>query len=797
MVLQLEKLIEVCKATVLCSEEMNLDSDFLSFEINSLLFDSRRLNSANHTVFFAIRTANNDGHRYINELYEKGVRVFVCTTKPKKPLNKAVYLLVDDSLKALQRLATYARNSFSGNVIAIGGSNGKTIVKEWSRVLIAQDRKVCFSPRSYNSQIGVALSLWQLNSDFEAGIFEAGISEPNEMQTLNNMIRPDLGLFTNIGDAHGVNFSSIEEKINEKLKLFEGAKKLICPQDNQLLYDMVSVFCKKSNIELISYCTEDMAQKLQLPFKDRVSKENAVAAFVLCSQIGIDENKLKQRIDMLTPLDMRMQIQSTGSSILLNDCYSLDITSLEAALDYLNTQDKNLQRCVILSDLQEKSEDIPETLKKINTLLQNKGVDYLYGIGTDFVNNSSLFDMPHKCFESSKDFLEQFDSKDFFNKAILLKGSRKAELEKITNLLESQSHQSILKVNLTALDENVRYFKSKLKPGTRLMGMVKASSYGCGGNEVGRELQRSLADYLTVAFADEGVTLRKNGITLPIMVVTLESEALNKMMEYNLEPVVHNFETLSLVKNLELTIHIKLDTGMHRLGFAEKDLQQLIDILKQHTNLHIASIFSHFSCADTPQFDNYTIEQIEQFEQLSNRLCNAFDYKILRHICNSAGTIRFPQAHFDMVRLGIGMYGIGCDENTQKHLRYVQSLETRITEIRTIESGESVSYMRNFTASKPTKIGVIPIGYADGLNRHLSERGFCVWINGKKAPIVGNICMDMCMINLNDIDAAIGDRVVIFGEENPVENIAKALDTITYEVFTSISPRIKRIYYHE
>lgn len=281
------------------------------------------------------------------------------------------------------------------------------------------------------------------------------------------------------------------------------------------------------------------------------------------------------------------------------------------------------------------------------------------------------------------------------------------------------------------------------------------------------------------------------------MVVTLESEALNKMMEYNLEPVVHNFETLSLVKNLELTIHIKLDTGMHRLGFAEKDLQQLIDILKQHSNLHIASIFSHFSCADSPQFDSYTIEQIEQFEQLSNRLCNAFDYKILRHICNSAGTIRFPQAHFDMVRLGIGMYGIGCDENTQKHLRYVQSLETRITEIRSIESGESVSYMRNFTASKPTKIGVIPIGYADGLNRHLSERGFCVWINGKKAPIVGNICMDMCMINLNDIDAAIGDRVVIFGEENPVENMAKALDTITYEVFTSISPRIKRIYYHE
>ena len=797
MVLQLGKLIEVCKATVLCSDQMNLDSDFLSFEINSLLFDSRRLNSANHTVFFAIRTANNDGHRYINELYDKGVRIFVCTIRPEKLQNGAYYLLVEDSLKALQHLGAYARKSFSGNVIAIGGSNGKTIVKEWSRVLIAQDKKVCFSPRSYNSQIGVAVSLWQLNENFEAGIFEAGISEPNEMQSLHDMILPDTGLITNIGEAHGANFSSIEEKLNEKLKLFEGCKRLICSQDNPILFEKVSEFCKSNNIELISYDTESMARKLQLPFEDRVSKENAVSAFVLCTQLGIDEDKLRQRIGMLTPLDMRMQIQSTGNSILLNDCYCLDITSLEAALDYLNTQDRNLERCVILSDLQEKSEDIPETLKKINTLLKNKSISFLYGIGTDFVKNASLFDIPHRFFADNKEFLAQIDTKDFFGKAVLLKGSRKAELEKITNLLEAQSHQSILKVNLTALDENVRYFKSKLKPGTRLMGMVKASSYGCGGNEVGMELQRSLADYLTVAFADEGVTLRKNGITLPIMVVTLEAEALGKMTEYDLEPVVHNFDTLSLVKDLELTIHIKLDTGMHRLGFESKDADKLIEILKQHPNLHIASIFSHFSCADSPQFDDYTNEQINRFDKISKRLCDSFDYKILRHICNSAGTIRFPQAHFDMVRLGIGMYGIGCDENTQKHLRYVQSLETRLTEIRTIEIGESVSYMRNFTASIPTTIGVIPIGYADGLNRHLSERGFKVWINGKKAPIVGNICMDMCMVNLNGVKASVGDRVVIFGEENPVDNMAKALDTISYEVFTSISPRIKRIYYHE
>jgi alanine racemase len=408
MVLQLEKLIEVCKATVLCSEEMNLDSDFLSFEINSLLFDSRRLNSANHTVFFAIRTANNDGHRYINELYEKGVRVFVCTTKPEKPLNKAVYLLVDDSLKALQRLATYARNSFSGNVIAIGGSNGKTIVKEWSRVLIAQDRKVCFSPRSYNSQIGVALSLWQLNSDFEAGIFEAGISEPNEMQTLNNMIRPDVGLFTNIGDAHGVNFSSIEEKINEKLQLFKGCKKLLCSQDNPTLFEKVSTFCKENNIELLSYQSEKIAKEFHLTFEDKASIENAVSAIMLSKQIGISEEKIKQRLPLLSALDMRLQIkQSAGGSILINDSYSLDITSLEVALDFLNTQDKKLQRCVILSDLQEKSEDTKATMEKINTLLKNKGISNLYGIGTDFVNNETIFEIEHHCFETMNDFLSK------------------------------------------------------------------------------------------------------------------------------------------------------------------------------------------------------------------------------------------------------------------------------------------------------------------------------------------------------------------------------------------------------
>lgn len=798
MVLTLDELKNISKATILCSDRTKLESILPTLEINFLLFDSRRLNEAKRTAFFAIKTEYNDGHRYIDELYDNGVRVFICQTTPKEIRSNAYYLLVEDTLKALQEVGAFVRKQFKGNVIAISGSNGKTIVKEWTRTLIADDKKVCFSPRSYNSQIGVAISLWQLNNNFETGIFEAGISKPNEMQALHNMIQPNIGLFTNIGDAHGVNFSSIEEKINEKLQLFKGCKKLLCSQDNPTLFEKVSTFCKENNIELLSYQSEKIAKELHLTFEDKASIENAVSAIMLSKQIGISEEKIKQRLPLLSALDMRLQIkQSAGGSILINDSYSLDITSLEVALDFLNTQDKKLQRCVILSDLQEKSEDTKATMEKINTLLKNKGISNLYGIGTDFVNNETIFEIEHHCFETINDFLAKSQTKDFYNKAILLKGSRKAELEKISNLLELQNHQSILKVNLTALEENIKYFKSKLQPNTLLMGMVKASSYGCGGSEIARELQFSLANYLTVAFADEGVTLRNNGITLPIMVVTPETDALNKMIDYNLEPVVHNFDTLELVKELPLRIHLKLDTGMHRLGFEANKLPQLIETLKQHNNLHIASVFSHLSCADSPEHDNYTLEQIKQFEQLANQITNSFNYKILTHICNSAATIRFPQAHFDMVRLGIGMYGIGCDEHTQKHLRYVQSLETRLTEIRTIESGESVSYMRNFVAQEPTKIGVIPIGYADGLNRHLSKQNFSVWINGSKAPIVGNICMDMCMINLNGINAKTGDRVVIFGEENPIENMAQALDTISYEIFTSISPRIKRIYYHE
>lgn len=795
MVLSLSDFIKICDVECVIGNK-----DVLNTNISYLLFDSRRLNFTDNTVFFALKTENNDGHKFIKELYDKGLRFFVCETLPnEKEFEGAVFLKVNNSLNALQNLAKFARKSFDKEAIAITGSNGKTIVKEWFYQLASKEKNICYSPRSYNSQIGVALSLWQLNQDYDLGFFEAGISKPNEMEKLQEMINPTIGVFTNIGSAHQSNFSSLEEKIKEKLKLFTNCKTLICSQDNKYLFDIINTWCKEKNIKLLSFKTEEISKELNLKFKDKPSIENACLSYVIASYIGINKETLKQEINNLSNLEMRLQLkEGLGEGIVINDSYCFDLTSLEAALDYLNQHNKSLNKVAILSPMAE-NQNNKSMFEQINSLLTNKGIDEFFAIGEEFFEHKSTFTIKNThFFKSVEEFIDNFSISDFYSKAILIKGARTYNMERISNLLETQSHQTILEVNLSALNDNVKYFKSLLKPQTKLMAMVKASSYGCGTYELAKDLEHfSLADYFTVAFADEALLLRKNGIKTPIVVVTPEKEALEKMIKYNIEVVVHNFATLNMIKDCNLKIHLKLDSGMHRLGFEKKDIDNLISFIKEHPNLQIASVFSHLSCADAPELDDFTHQQINTFNQLSNSIISAFDYKILQHICNSAATVRFKDQHYDMIRLGIGMYGIGVNEETQKHLRYVHKLQSRLSEIRTIAKGESVSYMRRFIAEKESKIGVIPIGYADGLNRHLSEKGFCVWINGKLAPIVGNICMDMCMIDLSGIDAKIGDKVVIFGEENPVENMAKALDTISYEIFTSVSQRIQRVYFHE
>ncbi|MGP1515035.1 MAG: bifunctional UDP-N-acetylmuramoyl-tripeptide:D-alanyl-D-alanine ligase/alanine racemase [Bacteroidales bacterium] len=784
-------------------------------KIENILFDSRRLNSIQGTVFFALKTDNNDGSHYINELYNKGVRIFVTQTNPNINYKDATFVLTDDVLNSLQILAREYRNKFFiPDVVAITGSNGKTIVKDWIVRLINSDKKVCANIKSFNSQIGVPISVYELKSEDEVAIFEAGISLPNEMENLEKIIQPTIGLFTNIGDAHQINFTSIEQKIEEKLKLFTHCKKLVFHDSDSILTNKIIEFAKQHSIELIAwgekqnsiiekygrYYNQNSLQKnISLPFSDKASVENAINAYILCLSIGIEKQHLQQRIKKLEQIESRFEIKNgINNSLIVNDSYSCDLKSLEIALDYLNRQNKS-QKIAILSDLQQSNTNPEEMYSQINKLLINKKIHSLIAIGGEFYNNQDKIHIEEsKFYLTVEDFLLNLRRKDFVNKAILIKGANQLKFERISNILSNKVHQSVLEINLSALEDNVKYFHSLIKPNTMVMAMVKASSYGCGSYEVAYTLEKSnLADYFAVAFADEGVELRCRGIQKPIIIMTPEAESTYQINQYKLEPVIHSFEVLERFIHSEINIHLKLDTGMHRLGFEPKDINRLVTTLETHPKITIKSVFSHLYGADDTKLDKYTLKQIDLYEQMSSFICHRFNYKILRHLCNSAATIRFPQAHYDMVRLGIGMYGIGINPSQQQQLRFVHRLRTTITQIREIGKGEDVSYSRKFVSPTQMRIGVIPIGYADGLNRHLGNSNYSVYVNGTYCDIIGNICMDMCMINLTSAHAKEGDTVVIFASENPVFKLSKCLDTIPYEIFTSISQRIQRIYYHE
>ena len=790
-----------------------IGNEHIDEPIEHLLFDSRRLNFATSTVFFAITTKNHNATKYITELYNKGIRLFVCQNGDISIYADASYLIVDNVVNALQLLATKHREKFNIPILAITGSNGKTITKEWIVNLISTDKRVCFNPKSFNSQIGVPVSVYQLKEGDELAIFEAGISLPNEMEKLQRIIQPSIGIFTNIGDAHQINFSSSEEKIDEKLKLFYSSQRIIFHDYNSLLTNKIISFAKAHNIKLIVWGENpidkkdldieyikfsDIEKEISLPFSDYASVENAINSYLFCKYIGISTEKLKERIKNLHQLESRLEIRNgINNSVIVNDAYSCDLKSLEIALDYLNLQGRT-KKTVILSDIQQSDDNLNELYYHINTLLLNKHIDNLVAIGKDFYNNRSAITIKNsKFYLTVEEFLSDLKRRDFTNKAILIKGASRMNFNRISEALSLKAHQSVLEINLTALNDNVRYFKSLIDKRTLVMAMVKASSYGCGGYEVAMSLEKNnLVDYFTVAFADEGVELRQQGVKKPIMVMTPEDNTA-LFTQYNLEPVIHSLSTLEKFISLNINIHIKLDTGMHRLGFEEKDLQPLVSKLKEHSNVRIKSIFSHLYGADEVELDRYTYEQIAKYEQMSEFIKRNFSYTIICHLCNSAATVRFPQAHYDMVRLGVGMYGIGVDANTQKHLRFVHRLKTCITQVREIEKNEDVSYSRKFVSDKSMRIGVIPIGYADGLNRHLGKSKLSVCVNGQFCNIIGNICMDMCILDLTNTSAKEGDEVVIFGDENPVFKLSNVLDTIPYEIFTSISARIKRVYYSE
>lgn len=797
--------------------------------IDWILTDSRSLCFAEETLFFALKTKRNDGHKYIPELYNKGVRNFVVS---EYPFNEgfeapdANFLVVSHPLKALQKLAEHHRSRFNIPVIGITGSNGKTIVKEWIYQLLSPERIVTRSPRSYNSQIGVPLSVWLMNESTEVGLFEAGISEMGEMQALQSIIRPTIGVLTNINGAHQENFYSMPDKCMEKLSLFKECDVVIYDGDNEHISSCVakSLFTAReiawSKIDnerplYIESITKDaastticyrylgMPNSYVLPFIDDASIENSLHCLAVALYMMVPAEQISRRMATLEPVAMRLEVkEGKNGCVLINDSYNSDLASLDIALDFMarRTEDKGRKRTLILSDMLETGQTPKLLYRKVAELVQSRGVDKIIGVGEDIMDSSFRFDMEKYFFRTTSELLQSGMLLGLNHEVVLIKGSRDFHFEDVSDSLELKVHETILEIDLNALTDNLNYYRSKLKPETKMVCMVKASAYGAGSYEIAKTLQDQRVDYLAVAVADEGSELRKAGITSSILIMNPEITAFKTMFDFKLEPEVYSFHLLNeLIKAAEkegvtnFPIHIKLDTGMHRLGFASTDIPELINRLKRQTSVIPRSVFSHLVGSDSERFDTYTRRQIEIFEKASQELQDAFSHKILRHICNTAGIERYPGAHFDMVRLGVGLYGVNPFTNEMLHT--VSTLKTTILQIRQVPQEDSVGYSRKGKLTRDSVIAAIPIGYADGLNRHLGNgKAYCM-VNGKKAPYVGNICMDVCMIDVTDIDCKEGDQVVIFGEELPVTVLAEILETIPYEILTSVSTRVKRVYY--
>lgn len=801
-------------------------------QIGWLLTDSRSLCFPEATLFFALSSARNDGHRYVGDLYRRGVRNFVVSHLPQSinDYPDANFLVVMSPLEALQRLAERHRDEFDIPVVGLTGSNGKTMVKEWLYQLLSPSMVVTRSPRSYNSQIGVPLSVWLLDTQSEVALFEAGISQPGEMAALRDIIQPTIGVFTSLGDAHQENFRSLEEKCMEKLQLMLHAATVVYDTDDQVvgrclrksgyageklgwsLTDPRAAFFVErqesdANGVTVTYRFRDAAGSYHLPFIDEASVKCSYACAVVALHLGIDAEQLDERMRLLEPVAMRLEVkEGQRGCTLINDSYNSDVNALDIALDFMarRPDSKGRRYTLILSDICQ-SGDNPEALyHKVSELAVKRGVDQLIGVGQTISSQAAAIEVKEKYFFN--DVTQLIGSKVFaslHDEVILIKGARPFGFDQLTELLEQKVHETILEVNLGAVVENLNYYRSFLKPTTKMVCMVKADAYGAGAVEVAKTLQDHRVDYLAVAVADEGVTLRKAGITSNIIIMNPEMTAFKTMFDYDLEPEVYNFRLLeALVKAAEKQgitgwpIHVKLDTGMHRLGFdPEKDIDSLVHRLKHQTALIPRSVFSHFVGADSDDFDEFSAKQFECFERGSKALQAAFDHKILRHIDNSAGILHFPERQLDMCRLGIGLYGIDSRDNHILHT--VSTLKTTILQLREVKKEDTVGYSRKGILQRDSRIAAIPIGYADGLNRHLGNGHCYCLVNGKKAPYVGNICMDVAMIDVTDIPCQEGDMVEIFGEQLPVTVLSDALDTIPYEVLTGLSSRVKKIYYQD
>jgi len=797
--------------------------------VTEIVTDSRQLSYTEGIVFIAISGKNHDGHLFIDNLFRKGIRIFIVERLPDEPerYTGAAFIITKNTVDALQSLASYKRKAFKSPVIAVTGSAGKTVVKEWLADILGLSTSVVRSPKSFNSQIGVPLSVWKLDEKYKLGIFEAGISLPGEMDKLQKVIDPDIGVITNIGDAHSENFPDNKTKAYEKLKLFVNASLIIFCSDHEIIKKLIlnnedfksknlvdwscenygaKIFVKKSPLTGghtgIQMSYNGITNDFEIPFSDRASVENAITVAAVCLALGTGADIVAKGLTGLVSVAMRMEMKSgINNCQLIEDYYNSDPGSLGMALEYLKSQNSR-KTTLILSDFVQSGRDEEDLYGEVAGLLKKTGIDKFIGIGKALSRNSALFDKSARFFFSTDEFVHGFNGNEFRNEIILLKAARIYEFEKIGKLLEQQIHQTVLEINLDAISHNLNEFRRHLNPGTRIMAMVKAFAYGAGPAEIAALLEYHRVSYLAVAYADEGVELRNAGVTLPVMVMNPDPSASELMIKYSLEPEIYSFssfEKFTAVASrhglINYPVHIKIDTGMHRLGFMPEDIEALSQRIKTTEYVKVISVFSHLAASEDPALDYFSHRQVTVFLKAVEQIHSATGYPFFRHILNSSGITRLPQYQFEMVRPGIGIYGVGHFDGLT--LRTAGRFKTRISQIKRIMAGEPVGYGCADVSENDRIIAILPVGYADGLNRKLGNRNGNLYIKGVRVPIIGNICMDMCMADITGLKTEAGEEAEIFGENITIDEIALKCQTIPYEILTSIPMRVKRVFFRE
>lgn len=787
--------------------------------IEGIITDSRKPAVTPGACFFALKGPRHDGHRFIKDLYDLGVRQFVIEQELGTNLFPEANIFVSTSaLEVLQRLAAEHRKQFSYPVIGITGSNGKTIIKEWLFQLLSPDFHVVKNPGSYNSQLGVPLSVLQMRPHHQLAIFEAGVSRPGEMEKLARIIEPTLGIFTNIGSAHDEGFASRTEKIREKLQFLPPDRPIIfCADQEGVSAQIEERFSQRlawGSSEKATYRTkrtgnvlevnhQQKTEQFPLPFSEPASVENLTHCIVALLYFGISVEVIRDRIGHLRSVPMRLEMkQGINQCQLIDDSYNNDLAGLQISLNFLTAQQKS-SKTLILSDVLQSGMGEDDLIQSIAALLRQAGLQQLVGVGPVLSKHTEAFKFIPQCFfyRDTDELLQGFDWERLQHSVVLVKGARVFQFEKVVQRLQKKIHGTVMEIDLNAMVNNLNFFRARLKPGVKLMVMVKAFAYGSGSEEVANLLQYHKVDYLGVAYADEGVDLRKNKISLPIMVMNPSEESFSLLLQHNLEPEVYSLKILrSLISFLQgrlCRVHLKLDTGMHRLGFDEPDLEEAIELLRTHPNLQVVTVFTHLAGSDESKHDSFSDQQVQQFKRQYSRIQEALGIAPIRHVLNSPGILRFSDYQFEMVRLGIGLYGVNPTENEHEALRPVATLKTVISQIKKVKKGESIGYGRRGLAEVDTTLATIAIGYADGFSRAFSRGVGEVVVNGKRVPVLGNVCMDMTMVNITGVDAHEGDEVIIFGKDLPIHEVATKIGTIPYEILTNTSERVKRVYFAE